>query len=356
MPVADLSNPQVSEFDIIIDGTPLPSGMRPYIASVLVDDSIRLPGMFALEIISTHELEDVNQWIDDDLFAVGNVVEIKLGYGNDLETLIIGEITGLEPEFVFDRLPGLTVRGFDRRHRMQRGRKTRTFVNQKDSDIAAKIAAEAGLRAETIDSSVIHDYVIQANQTDLEFLQERARRIQYEAVVYDKQLSFRPVQNNKSEALTVTMDDHLLEFYPRLSMARQVSEVTVRGWDPKKKEEILSTAQAGTESSTMGGKESGSKITQRAFGSTVEVLSARPSMTQAEADQIAKATLNQRALSLIEGEGLCLGRTDLRAGKVIKINGVGSRFGGQYYITTASHRYTAQGGYRTQFEVRRNAS
>lgn len=356
MPVADLSNPQVSEFDVVIAGKPLPSRMRPFIGSILVDDSIALPSMFALEIISSHELEDVNQWIDDDLFAVGKVVEIKLGYGDDLETLIIGEITGLEPEFVFDRLPSLIVRGYDRGHRLQRGRKTRTFVKQKDSDIATKIATEAGLKAETIDSTVIHDYVIQANQTDLDFLHERARRIQYEAVVYDKQLSFRPVQNNKGEALTLTMDDHLLEFYPRLSMARQVSEVSVRGWDPKEKTEILSTARAGTESSTMGGKESGSKITQRAFGSLVDVVSEQPLMTQAEADQIAKAALNQRALSLIEGEGLCLGRTDVRPGKVIKIDGVGKRFGGQYYVTTASHRYSAQGGYRTQFEIRRNAS
>ena len=49
---------------------------------------------------------------------------------------------------------------------------------------------------------------------------------------------------------------------------------------------------------------------------------------QAEADQIAKARLNEMALELITGHGLCLGRTDLRAGKVIKIDGVGKRFSG----------------------------
>jgi phage protein D len=356
MPVADLLNPQVAEFDIVIDGRRLPSRMRPFIASILVDDSLALPSMFALEVVSSNDLEDVNQWIDDDLFAVGNVVEIKLGYGDDLEALIIGEITGLEPEYVSDRLPNLIVRGYDRRHRLQRGRRTRTFVKQKDSDIASKIAGEAGLSAQIMDSHVIHDYVIQANQTDLEFLQERARLIQYETVVYDKQLTFRPIQNNKGEALTIALDDHLLEFYPRLSMARQVSEVSVRGWDTKEKKEILSTAQAGTESSKMGGRESGSKIAQRAFGSMVDVVSTHPLMNQAEADQIAKAALDHRALSLILGEGLCLGRTDLRPGTVIKIDGVGKRFGGQYYVTTASHRYTAQHGYLTQFEARRNAS
>ena len=356
MAVVNLSNPQVPEFDIIINGTALSPEVHPFILSVLVDDSVTLPSMFALEIVSSSEQEDVNKWIDDDSFSIGNVIEVKLGYGNDLETLMIGETTGLEPEFISNGLPVLTVRGYDRRHRLQKGRKTRTFVQQKDSDIASKIASEAGLSAQATDSSVTHDYVIQTNQTDLEFLQERARRIQYETVVFDKKLFFRPVQNDQSEILTLTMDDHLLEFRPRLSAARQISEVSVRGWDPKQKKEIVAVAQAGAESSKMGGKQSASVMTETAFGSTVDALIAQPLMTQAEADQMAKAVLNRNALSLIEGEGLCYGRTDLRAGKVIKIDGVGQRFGGQYYVTDAIHRYSAQGGYRTQFQVRRNAS
>src|SRR6059058_178718 len=124
MPVADLLNPQVAEFDALINGKPLPSDMRPLINSVVVDDSLALPSMFAFEIASTSEMENVNELIDDPLFSVGNVVEIKMGYGDQTETLMIGEITALEPEFVFDRLPVLIVRGYDRRHRLQRGRKT----------------------------------------------------------------------------------------------------------------------------------------------------------------------------------------------------------------------------------------
>lgn len=355
MPVADLSNPQLSEFEVIVDRKPLPGEMRPFVASIVVDDSTALPSMFAVEMVSSFELDDANQWIDDELFAVGNVVEIKLGYGDDLETLLIGEITGLEPEFISSRLPTLTVRGYDRRHRLQRGRKTRTFVTQKDSDIAAKVAADAGLSARTVTSEVTHDYVIQANQTDLEFLQERARRIGYEVAIDNKELIFRPVQNSESEVLTLTMDDHLLEFYPRLSTARQITDVSVRGWDPKESKAIVGKAQASSLVS-MGEGESGPKLYARAFGAVTDVLSSQPLMTQAEADQIAKAAINRKALSLIEGEGLCLGRTDLRAGKVIKIDGTGQRFGGKYYVTGAIHHYTAAGGYRTQFQVRRNAS
>ena len=355
MPVADLSNPVVPEFDIIINGSALEGTARPYIASILVDDSIAWPSMFALQFAGSFELADVHTWIDYPSFGVGNVVEIRLGYGDKLESLIVGEITGLEPEFALDRPPSLIVRGYDRRHRLQKGRKTRTFVEQTDSDIATQIASEARLSVEAISSSVVHDYVIQANQTDLEFLRERARRIHYEVFVADETLHFRPVQNDQSEVLTLTIGDHLLEFYPRLSMTRQVADVVVLGWNPLDKREIVGIPEFGFESAQMGGKRSGPQI-NREVGRTRDVVSMQSPRTQAEADQMAQAALNQKALALIEGEGVCLGRTDIRAGKVIKIADVGQRFSGKYYVTTAVHNYTAQGGYRTQFQVRRNSS
>ena len=59
-----------------------------------------------------------------------------------------------------------------------------------------------------------------------------------------------------------------------------------------------------------------------------------PVCAQAEADQIAKAGFNDLVLELVIGRRACCGRTDLRAGKVIKIDGIGRRFGGYYYVTS----------------------
>jgi len=108
--------------------------------------------------------------------------------------------------------------------------------------------------------------------------------------------------------------------------------------------------------STMGGESSGASIAKSAFGAAVEVVSDRPVGAYAEALQIAKARFNELALELVTGEGLCRGRTDLRAGKVIKIDGVGRRFGGRYYVASVVNRYSPAGDYVTEFVVRRNAS
>src|ERR1044071_7381166 len=103
MPAADSSI--IPEFDIIINGRPLIDIARPFLTSIVVDDSIAWPSMFAMQFTSSLELDDVHAWIDYEDFAVGNVVEIKLGYGNEMKSLISGEITGLEPEYVLDRPP-----------------------------------------------------------------------------------------------------------------------------------------------------------------------------------------------------------------------------------------------------------
>lgn len=357
MPISNPKNPLVPNFNIFINGSLLSVEPESHVTKVTVDDDTQLPSMFAFELVDSEWHTKDLQWIDaqQEFFSIGNTVEIKLGYGDNLETVIIGEITGLEPEFNFNRLPRLTVRGYDRRYRLQRGRHTRTFVQQKDSDIAEVIARDAGLTPKVEDSGVIHPYMLQASQTDMDFLQERARCIQYEVVVEDKTLFFRPVANAESPVFTLTFEDDLLEFYPRLSSMGQVSGVTVTSWNFQDTDNKFEwKVKAGDEVSQMGGISSAATLSENLFSTAVETISNRPVMTLAEAEQIARAQFNRIGLSLISGEGICRGRTDLRSGKVVEINGIGKQFSGLYYITSASHRYISNGDYTTRFFVERN--
>lgn len=342
-------------FEILVNGSALPVEPALHVVHVSVEEDTELPGMFSLEIVASDDLEDEFAWVDDEeLFAVGNPVEVKMGYADQLVSMFKGEVTGLEPSFNADRLPSLVVRGYDRRHRLARGRHTRSFVKQKDSDIAAQVARAAGLTSRVIDSKVLHDYVIQADRTDFEFLMERAGRINYEVVVEDKTLHFRPAAHGEDEVLTLKADEDLIEFNPRLSSAGQVSEVAVRGWDPKNKKELVGKSQADDVASMSGAKGAGGALARKAFGDAAELLSRTPVAAQDEADQMARAQLDRASLGLITGEAACVGRTDLRPGKVVKIDGVGKRFGGRYYVTAAAHVFEA-GGYTTRFSFRRNA-
>jgi len=346
----------VPTFDILANGQRLSQKDRAYLTELEVDVSVALPSMFVLAMGGADTQKEDMPWLDEDMFAIGRSIEVKLGYESELSSVVKGEITGLEPEFAAVRRPTLRVRGYDRRHRLMRGVQTRTFVKMKDSDIAQQIAGEVNLTPEVVDTKVTHDYLFQANQTNMDFLRERALAIQYELIVDDQTLRFRPVANKEREAVTLTMDHDLLEFSPRLTSFQQVSSVTVRGWNPKEKREIIGRAGAGDEESRMGGERSDTSTTPTAFGRQVTMLSDKPVLSQEEADQIAKSRYKALGLSLVTGDGVCWGRPDLLPGTVIKVEGAGKRFGGQYYLTSVLHRYSAQRGYQTHFEFQRNAS
>jgi len=348
----DISRPA---FAITVDGTALPVDIALRVMSICVDEDVGLPCMFAIDVAGG-EPENGTAWIDDSTFPIGAAVEIGMGYGDSLQNVISAEITGLEPSFVRGGWPALTVRGHDRSHRLLRGRKTRSFVQQKDSDIASTIAAEAGLKADGPNTEVVHDYVLQANQTNMEFLRERAAQIEYEIVIEGKILYFRPVQNAQDATLTLTLEDDLLEFYPRLSTMRQFGEIELRGWSAKDKKEIVAHFNSDDEIAKMGATDTGAAIAGKAFGAAAVLIPDTPVFTQAEADQLARARFNRAALDLVSGDGVCTGRTDLHPGRVITIDGIGTRFSGRYYVASASHRYSQHDAYQTHFVVRRNGA
>lgn len=342
-------------FRVKINGADIPPQAAADLITATVHEDVDAPGMFALQLINYDMGRLEVTWSDDMLFNEGNAVEIQMGYVDNLATIFKGDITGLEQEFNSDEVPTLTVRGYDRRYRLLRGRKTRSFTQMKDSDIAGKIAREHGLSARVENTPVPLDYVLQHNQTDMEFLQERARRIAYELVVDDKTLHFRPRQNTAEETITLRSLG-LIEFYLRSTVLNQLSQIEIRGWDFKAKSTIIGKAEKGKITATMDGSTTGPAAADRAFGKAAGGSVDRPVFNQAEADQIASGGINEIALSYITGEGLSIGRTDLRAGTVIRIEDLGKRNSGLYYVTSTTHTYTPARGYRTRFSVRRNAA
>ena len=349
---ASLLNPNIK---ILLQGKSLSPEADADFVSVTVSEDLEAPSMFELKFVTWDDAKMQFTWIDRDLFELGDKVAIQMGYDKDLKTVMVGEITGLEPEFSEDTTPMLVVRGHDLRHRLLRGRQTKSFTKMKDSDIVSQIAKGKGLTPKVKDTKVKLEYVLQHNQTDWEFLQERAARIGYEVAVDNKTLYFRPHDNAKSKGLTLTYQEDLQEFLPRLSTMTQVSQVKVQGWLPKEKKAVVVTAKAGQEGQKMGGKVTGAKEVQKAFGISSQTIVNQAVASKAEADRMVLGQFQDRVLAYISGEGTCQGNPDLRAGEVMEITGIGKKFGGLYYIVSAEHSYAQDRGYQTSFTVRRNA-
>jgi phage protein D len=345
----------IPDWRLQINGQAFPLDARADLIAVSVLEDVNAASMFTFTLLCWDGVAMRVKWIDDDFLKEGNSVKIDIGYRDKVETLFTGEITGLEPEFSNEQPPTLTIRGYDRRHRLMGRRKTRTFLNMKDSDIANQIAADWSLTPEVRDTQVTLDYVLQHNQTDFEFLQERAQRIGYEMVVTDTTLRFRQRQNAGNASVRLRREIELLDFNARLTTIGQIEEVFVQGWNPKNKEEFVARAGTGDERQ-MGGSASGPATARQVFSGTGGTTVNMPVLSQAEADQLANGWFGEMALRYVEGHGVCIGRPDLRAGILVEIEGLGRRFSGSYYVTSTEHSYRPNVGYRTTFTVKRNAT
>jgi phage protein D len=342
-------------FKLFVRGRELPVETALDVLDLRVSDYVEGAGTFTIRFNVWHSDKQEFKLLDDSTLSEGTEVEVKIGFVDNLKSMMKGEVTALEPEFSDTESPTLKVHGYDLLHRFRRGRKTRSFTNMKDSQIAEQIAGELNLSGQADDTEIAHEYVLQANQTDVDFLLERARRINYEVIVKDKTLLFRKAANNTGKVITLQYGLTLKSFYPRLSTLRQVSEVVVQGWNPKKKEAISGRARAGDENSKMSGSKLGSAISESAFFKTQSFIVDKPIFSEGEAAQIAKGKFNELAVEFITGEAVGIGNTDVRAGVVVELKGLGKRFSGLYYVTSSTH-VIDQSGYTTRFMLERNST
>ena len=329
---------------IKVGGTLLPAGTMNNLVELTVDSSLDVPDMFMMRF---HD--DRYELMDGTQLDLGKAVEIGFQVLGRSTTVFKGEITGLEPYYDEEMNAWLTVRGYDKRHRLSRGSQIRVFLNQTDSQIVQSIAGEAGLSIEVEATTVTHKYVCQHDQTDLEFIEERARLNGYELVFADDKLRFRkPSGSRPSVALEHGVG--LRSFSPRLSAVNQVNSVTVKGWDPIQKQAVVGQATSTSSQPQIGLGKNGGAASQQAFSSQAKLYEVRYDVTQAQADKLAQSLLDEINAGFIEATGMAFGDPNIKAGCELNITKLGTRFSGKYVVTSATHTYT-QEGYNTEFRV-----
>ena len=342
--------------DITIDSNPLSDQNGQQLDQVIVDQHQHLPDMF---VISFHDPgRDILGQVGATIGAPV-VIKVTPPGGSAAQTLIDGEITSLEAEYHAHRSRSI-IRGYDKSHRLHRGRRTETYKNVTDSDVARKVAQRAGLTIGQVDStSGTFDLVSQANQSDWDLLKSRAREIGYEHGMEDGKFYFRkPLQasnapsngdyQNHSDPLQLVSGDDLIELQVRVTSAEQVSDVKVRGWDPDQKQTVIGQANAGTVA--VASLPDDSPSLANTFGGPTFTAVNRPLAKQPEVDAAAKAIAEAISSSYAEADGIALGNPKLKAGSTVSLGVVGDEFAGKYTLTNARHVF-ADGGYRTHFAV-----
>jgi phage protein D len=351
-------------FSLKIDGARAELDVEKTVSSLVVTDENETIGSFDLTLVNAFPELRWTHGPDADVFRVGAGVVIEMGYVGALKKMFAGEITSIGPDFPFDGVPTVAIKGHTRGHALSQTNKTRTFVEKTDSEIATEIAHDLNLKADVQPTTERHPYLIQFRRTDLDFLRERARRIGYRLGLDGDTLQFGPGDGMSDATFTLVWAGGQLgydpggtamplrSFKPTVNTMRQPTKVVVRGIDHHTGTKIEETA-TDTSPPPSPGAITGPAAAATAGRDLEPTFTDIPFANADEAKTLARSLLNYLASQFVTATGSTIGLPDLRAGSVVQIGGLGQRFDGPYFVTSSTHSITAR-GYTTEFSVKRN--
>ena len=344
-------------FEVEIENKKLAANISKAIMDVTIEEQMDAGASFHFTVNDEFDMAKQQfKWLDHPLFAEGNTVSIKIGYGSDMQDMVIGRITSLEPSFFSGELPTIIISGQDLSYdKIKRGRPGEPLTGSY-SKIASKIASEAQLEAVVDDTPVFESLITKDNnETYLDILKSMAAKVGFTFTVDRRTMYFIKPRDDRKEILTLALGKDIISFKPRLNMTDLVTEVEVRGHNRKDPNApIVGRAPTGSERILEPGKKTASQFAADHYKKIKCVLTGKIVNSVEHANAIAQAELNRRSDTFIEGDVVSIGIPQIRPGVTIKLEKVGQKFGGKYYVKETRHSIDSS-GYRLYFKVKRNA-
>jgi uncharacterized protein involved in type VI secretion and phage assembly len=343
-----------------VAGTPLAADVKTLLAYCYVDDSRNLPDTFVLRFRDPGHVVLSKAHI-----TVGAEVKLKVQTADPggPQQLMSGEVTAigfdLDPTGTFTE-----VRGYDKAHRLFRGRRVAAYPNMTIADIIRKVTQRAGLQLGDIDNVAgfggqQNTQISQDNVSDWEFLSRLAAAVGAQVSVVDGKLNFKlpappasaPDTSAKATADPLVLEAHrtLVSLRASITAAEQVPQVEVHGWDFENKRAVSATAKPTIAGTQIQGTDP--VAFANTFGSPNFVAADVPYRAQAEVQAGADALAAQLGGACAEIEGVAKGNPKLRAGTPVTLTNVGDAFAGKYTLTGTRHLFNDQVGYTTAFTV-----
>lgn len=332
------------------------------LVDVVIQTDVNMPDMCVVTLADFSPGDPLTPvYIDDTKFDIGKMLEVSVkteeigGVSASDGVVFKGEITALEPSFEADGRRLMVVRAYHKGHRLLRGRASETYLEKKDSEVVQALAQAAGLKVTVEATSVTHKYIMCTNQTPMETILYLAERNGYQVLFdLDHKVKFAKTGTTLGDvAGKKKWGDTLVEFRVRATAVQQATEAVAYGWDSKKLEMVMSKVTASEHKQQIGLSKDGIAASKAAFGAAQVVVANSALTTVNDAKGAATSALNRISSEYLQAEGECYGDATMRAGMVLELDGLGTRFNGKYYLTSVKHVITPS-DFRTYFEINGN--
>jgi hypothetical protein len=381
------------DFRVTINGQDLPAALRQSISSIRYEDGTQAADRVEVGIANV-DLRWLQQHIrglgfnafpsgfgvgaarfspaPDGLFDIDNGLRLSLGYApGPLEEVFKGDITGVEASFPSGGMPTMSIVAHDYMHRMSEGKYARGFGPLPDAIIAAILGAENFL-IPLIDPVVIAGSTAvaavnlvfngtgrkQKGESDLDLLKEIAATYDSDFWVDGDFLYFsRFMPKEYTPRLTLRWGESLLDFSPKVSTIGSVAASAMKFTLRELPLSFLVNVFWDFDRETLGirvvpGEAAG--LLKMIVGPTDTMIN-QPIGSPADITNSALVIAHELRTKInnrLTASGSAIGDPRIRAGAVIRFDGLGPDFSGDYRVASATHSIDA-GGYRTTFQVRK---
>ena len=332
-----------------VDGKRLSTDYEGALRKIYINDRLDFIGTASL-------LFDISavDFDNDDTFVLGSEVSIHLGYKDDVEEVFVGEVTEFAPRFEEYNAPSMEVKIQTKLNELKKGHKCKSFENKTPASIIKDIVSKYDLTADVEEFGPEYSYTEQNNLTDYDYITYLADKYGKSIYCYDN------IVYVKTE-ITPTNDDVVLEWGKTLISARteinlrnQLSAVTATGWDVMKCEGFTATATMKDVPLKIGGDYCWEDNSRGYDPHKVTQLNSADFTDEAEAMEIAKATILKTSLRFQTCEAKTEGNYHIRPGNRITIKYLGKESDGEYLVSSVEHTFNVLDGYFTTCHLKRN--
>lgn len=301
--------------------------------------------------------------------VMGNSVTIQLGYISAMETVFVGFVSGVAFGYELDGLPYIEVTAMDVKGIMMGGTYATQLTATTYSAAVKEVLERTGKGAlqqmggvtdiavtNTPDASGMGSFgggagakqsspitIEMVSESDYEFVVRAAKRYNYEFFVDRGKILFRPAKNDTSVLMKLGVRAGIQTFHIQYSITGVVGAIEARAMDPGKGEVISANSKFNNTIST------GSKA-KSLVGKGAKVYLDASITSKEEAESRVNALMEQMSYRLGSLEADCVGIPDLVPGRFIEVSGMGSPVDNQFYLTSVTHDFTGEGGFRTHIE------
>lgn len=328
-------NTDLVTFSIVINGQPLPQSI-PVFSVVVHWEVNRIP----TAMISLADGDaGTGQWAvsSGDLFIPGNEVEILAGYQNENESIFKGIVTKQALRVRSQRLE-LEVACKDKAVRMTEVRRSRQFLDQKDSDLILAILQENELTGEIADTGVTHPEMVQYHCTDWDFINCRLEASGLVCVTTDGSVNGVKPELAPEPVATLVFGGNIYEFDAEIDARSQYQSVAALGWDPAS--QAVAQADAADPGWTTVGNLAPDDLAQ-AVGTQEFNLRHPGRLSTDELQSWADAALLRSRMAFVRGRARIQGFAPAMPGVTLTLDGLGDRFNGPVWISGVRHEISA---------------